>query len=167
MRNDVSKDLERFQNPTPTRPQRSPHKWLVPMYGAKVQYSPNASTAPALDKRGITCVQIIPGTFLYIARAVDPTILVALNYIGAEQASPTTDTTQKTKMLMDYAATQPDAVIQFHASNMYLHINSDAAYLVQPKSHSRAAGHFYLSKNPPSDNVCPTPPPNGPIITKC
>ena len=92
MPNYVRKALESFHNPMPTRPQHSPHKWLAPTYGAKVQYSPNASTAPKLVKRGITHVQIIAITFLYIARAVDPTILVALNTIGAEQALSTTDT---------------------------------------------------------------------------
>ena len=130
MPNSVRKALERFQHPMPTRPQHSPHKWLAPTNGAKVQYSPNASTAPSLDKRGITRVQSIAVTFLYIAHAVDPTILVALNEIGAEQALPTTDTVQKTKMLMDYVAMQPDTVIRFHASNMCIHINSNAAYLI-------------------------------------
>ena len=64
MPNAVRKSLERFQHPTPTRPQHSPHKWLAPAYGSKVQYSPNASTSPALDKRGITRMQSISGTFL-------------------------------------------------------------------------------------------------------
>ena len=137
------------------------------MYGAKLQYSPNATTEAKLDKRGITRVQSIYGTFLYIARAFDPTMIVALNKIGAEQALPTTDTVQKKKMLMDYVATQPDAIIGFHASNMCLHIDSNAAYLVQPKARSRAAGHYYLSNNPPSPNIRPTPTPNGPILTKC
>ena len=88
----VRKALELFQHPMPTLPQHSPHKWLAPTYGDKIQYSPNASTAPKLVKRGITHVKIIAITFLYIARAVDPTILVALNTIGAEQALPTTNT---------------------------------------------------------------------------
>ena len=70
----------------PPRPQHYPHKWLAPTYGAKLQYSPNSTTAPKLDKCGITCVQSIAGTFLYIARTVDPTMLVTLNKIGAEQA---------------------------------------------------------------------------------
>ena len=74
MPNSVRKSLEHSQHPVPTRPQHSPHKWLAPTYGAKVQYSPNATTAPKLDKRGITRVQIIAGTFLYIYRAVDPTM---------------------------------------------------------------------------------------------
>ena len=75
----VHKSLERFQHYMPTLLQHSPHKWLTTTYGAKVQYPPNSTTAPNLDKRGITCVQSITGTFLYISRAVDPTMLVALN----------------------------------------------------------------------------------------
>ena len=112
-------------------------------------------------------MQSIAGTFLYIARAVDPTMLVDINDIGDEQALPTTDTIQKTKMLMDYAATQTDAVIRFHVNDMCLHIDSDDAYLVQPKTCRRAAGHFYISDNPPLDNIRPAPSPNGSILTKC
>ena len=94
-------------------------------------------------------------------------MLVEINDIGDEQALPTTDTIQKTKMLMDYTATQTDAVIPFHDSDMCLHINIDATYLVQTKARSRATGHLYLSYNPPSENTRPTPSPNGPVLTKC
>ena len=132
-----------------------------------MQYSPGVTTAPKLDKRGITRVEIITGTFLYISRAVNPTMIAALNKIGAKQASPTTDTIKKTKMLMDYAAKQPDAIIRFHASDMCFHINSDAAYLVQPKTRSRATGHYYLTDNPPPPHIRPTPAPNRPILNKC
>ena len=68
---------------------------------------------------------------------------------------------------MDYAATQLGDIIWFHTRYMFLHIDSNAAYLVQSKARSRAAGHYYLINNPPSDNICPTPSPNGPILTKC
>ena len=94
-------------------------------------------------------------------------MLVTLNKIGAEQASPTTDTINKTNILMDYAATQPDAIVRFHASNMCLHIDIDAAYIVQPKARSCAVGHYYLSNNPSPPHIRPTPTPNGPILTKC
>ena len=67
---------------------------------------------------------------------------------------------------MDYAATQPDAIIRFQTSDMCLHIDSNAAYLVQPKARSRSAGYYYLSENPPPPHVRPTPTPNGPILTK-
>ena len=80
MPNSVRKYLERFQHPIPPLPQHSPYKWLATTYGAKVQYPPNATTAPKLDKRGITHMQSIAGTFLYYSRAVDPKILVALKF---------------------------------------------------------------------------------------
>ena len=60
-----------------------------------------------------------------------------------------TYTIKKMKILMNSAATQPDAIIRFHANDMCLHIDSDAACLVQPKALNRAAGHYYLSNNPP------------------
>ena len=69
-------------------------------------------------------------------------------------------------MLIDYAAIQPDAVIRLHASNMCLHINSNATYLVQPKARSHAAGHYYLSDSPPPPHIRPTPTSNVPILTK-
>ena len=86
-------------------------------------------------------MQSIAGTFLYISSTVNLTMLVALNKIGANQASHTTKTIKKTNMLMEYVAMQPDAIIWFHTSNMCLHINSDAAYLVQLKALSCAARH--------------------------
>jgi hypothetical protein len=67
-------------------------------------------------------------------------------------------------MLMDYAGTYPLAIIRYHASNMVLHIDSDAAYLVLPNARSRYAGHYYLSNHPPSKPAKPEPKPNGPII---
>ena len=72
-----------------------------------------------------------------------------------------------TKMLLDYAATYPDVTIRFHASDMILHAESDAAYLVQPEAKSWIAGYFYLSTHPPSPPLIPTPPRNGPLHIVC
>ena len=47
-------------------------------------------------------------------------------------------------MLLDYAATYPNAKIRFYASDMNLQADSDAAYLVLPLARSRYAGYFYL-----------------------
>jgi hypothetical protein len=102
------------------------------------------SKAPLLDKHGTVRIQSIRGTFLYHGRACDPCILPALNNLASEQASPTTDTTAKAGMLMDYLHTSPNAVIRYHASDMTLKITSDAAYLVQRKACSRAAVHYHL-----------------------
>ena len=92
MPNSFIKALKRFQHPVPTRPQLPPHKWLAHTYGAKVQYSPDATTTPKLEKRGITHVQSITGTFLYFSCAVVPTVLVGLKKLGSNQASSNTNT---------------------------------------------------------------------------
>jgi hypothetical protein len=63
---------------------------------------------------------------------------------------------------MDYLHTYPNAVICYHASDMILKITSDAAYLVQPKAHSRAAVHYHVGwrksdrTNGPVDVLCKT-----------
>ena len=47
---------------------------------------------------------------------------------------------------------------------MVLHVDSDAAYLVAPKSKSRVAGYYYLSDNPEIKN---NPTLNGAIQVEC
>ena len=46
---------------------------------------------------------------------------------------------------MDYANTYDKARIRFYARNMILEIDSDASYLVLPKSRSRYAGYFIIT----------------------
>jgi hypothetical protein len=53
---------------------------------------------------------------------------------------------------LDYLATHPDANICFHASDMILHIHSDASYLSVSKARNRLGGLFYLGYNPPNEN---------------
>ena len=93
-------------------------------------------------------------------------MLHALNKITTQQSKPTAHTITKCNRLLDYAATYPNAVIRYHASNMILHCETDAAYLVLPKSCGRITGHFYLSNHPPPTGM-PKPKLNGPIITVC
>ena len=65
---------------------------------------------------------------------------------------------------MDFVATHPNAYIRYYASDMVLHIDSDAAYLVAPKAKSRVAGYFYLSDHP---NITSPPQLNGAILVEC
>ena len=89
-------------------------------------------------------MQSISGNFLYYGRSVDPCILPTLNKISSEQAKPTTDTSEKCDMLMDYLHTNPNAAIRYHASDMIIKVESDAAFLVLSKSRSRAASIYHL-----------------------
>ena len=50
-------------------------------------------------------------------------------------------------MLLDYLATHSNVVLRYKASAMCLHINTDAAYIVDPGAKSCIAGYFYLGAN--------------------
>ena len=69
-------------------------------------------------------------------------------------------------MLLDYLSTYPNTKIRYTKSNVILHLDSDAAYLVAPKVRSRVAGYFncgqaYRKNIPPRTNL------NGPIHIEC
>ena len=64
------------------------------------------------------------------------------------------------KQLLDYCATQEEAIITYNASNMILAVHSDAGYCNKKNTHSRAGGHFFLS------NDEQFPPNNGAILTQ-
>lgn len=80
-------------------------------------------------------VQKVIGTFLYYGRAVNPTILAPLSAIASDQAAPTENTLKQTHQFLDYAATHPDAVLMYKASNMVLAVHSNASYLNE-KTHA-------------------------------
>jgi hypothetical protein len=103
---------------------------------------PDAS--PPLSNANIKHVKRIIGSILYYARANNLTVLMALSMIASEQAKGKQQMMAKTKQLLDYLATHPDATVRFHASNMILNIHSDASHLSKANAHSRACGHFFI-----------------------
>jgi len=109
-------------------------------------------TTANLDHTQTKRLQQIIGVLLYYGRALDLTMLVALGSLAAAQSEGTQATSKACTQLLNYAATHPEAVLQFHASDMILNIHSIASYLSETKARSRAGGYFYLSsndKNPP------------------
>jgi hypothetical protein len=154
----IARALQRFEHPVPARKQHSPHAWIKPVYGAAPQLTPAPDTSSPLPKAGIKRLQEIIGVLLFYARAVDSTMLVALSSLASAQAQGTEATALAATRLLNYAATNPNAVLRFHASDMVLHIDSDASYLSEPKSRSRAGGYHYLSNHPQPNT---TPPLNG------
>ena len=85
--------------------------------------------------------------------------------ITAQQAKGTEKTYADTLWLFNYAATHPNSTIQYTASDMVLHIHSNASYLSKPRSCSRAGGHYLLGDMHPDMSKPPTTRPclNGPI----
>jgi hypothetical protein len=168
----VQKALTRFQHPAPTRPQHSPHAWTPPSYGIAVQLTPPPDTSAPLPPADITRIKEVVGTLLYYARAIDSTMLVALGTIASAQSEGTDATILAVTQLLNYAATHPDAVLRYHASDMQLAIASDASYLTEPKARSRAGGlHYLTSRSPHPDQPpsphSPLPPINGAIHIHC
>jgi hypothetical protein len=101
----------------------------MPVYSAKTQNATKDETPPLTAKKCLS-IQKVTGSVLYYARAVDPTVLMPLNDIATEQTKATEKTQAAKNHLLDYLATHPDASIRYHASNMILHIHSDASYLL-------------------------------------
>jgi hypothetical protein len=168
----VERALQRFQHPTPTRAEHSPYHWNKPKYGAKVQYADADDTTPVLDAPEKKRVQEIIGTFLFYARAVDITMLKALGTLSTQQSKPTEATMESIVKFLNYAATHPDAELQYIASDMILWIDSDASYLSEPNARSTCAGAFFLSDSPrdpskPPQPQDPEPADNAPIHVLC
>eukprot|EP00804_Cyclotella_cryptica_P009376 CCRYP_018078-RH/>CCRYP_018078-RH protein AED:0.35 eAED:0.35 QI:0/0/0/1/0/0/2/0/435 len=143
----VKKALRQFQHPTPQTPQHAPFPAMPIKYGARTQYAKAPSTAALLDPKGKKFIQQVCGKFLFLGRAVDPTLLCPISVIASQSSKPTVETLKQTKQLLDYIATQDEAVLTYNASDMVLAIHSDASYLSEPAARSRAGGHFFLSSN--------------------
>ena len=130
----IKKLRDRLGHPDPSRPQYTPHRWTQPAYGQKTQFAPEPDLTDKLDKARTHFIQPTTGSLLYYSRAVNPTLLVALNKIATSQANPTERTKAKVQWLLDYVATYLNANIRFYKSDMILYIDSDAAYLVLPNA---------------------------------
>ena len=92
-------------------------------------------------------LQQVCGTFSYYARAVDCTMLHALNDLATRVKHRTQTTAEALNHFLDYCATHLEAVVLYQASNMILHNHSDAAYLVATGARSRAAGYTFLGND--------------------
>jgi hypothetical protein len=60
------------------------------------------------------------------------------------------------KQLLDYCATQEEAIITYNARKIILAVHSDAEFCNKKNARSRARGHFFLSndkKNPPNNGA--------------
>jgi hypothetical protein len=70
----IKEALHTFQYTPPTCPENAPHTWSPPVYGAKTQY---------IEEHHVTCIQLLAGTLLYYAGAVDPTLTLPVNILAS------------------------------------------------------------------------------------
>jgi hypothetical protein len=88
---------------------------------------------------------------LYYAWAVDLTLIMPINVFASAQSNTTEVTANKVIKLLNYCNTHPETKIRYHASDMILHIHSDASYLSENDAKSRAGGIFYMGSNNKTD----------------
>ncbi len=107
----VRQQLVRYAHPTPAKPQHCPYTPNPITYGKDNQAQTPQDDSPLLDAAGKKCIQQIVGSFLYYARAVNPTILMALLAIASQQSNPTEETNGRTHQFLNYMVAHPDAKI--------------------------------------------------------
>ena len=137
----VKAALLKFQREATNETQDALHRWNQPTYGAKTQYA-DTDKADIVDVKSTLYVQQVCGIFLYYSIAVNQTMLAALNAISASQANATRTTMGDIVWILNYAVTHPDATINYHASDMILHVASDASYICEEQACTRSGGHF-------------------------
>ena len=109
----VQDALKRFHHVQPRRKQDQPHPYLKPAYGAKMQYVTDKDALPAVLAADKKFIQEVTGTFLYYNMARDAIMLPVLRTIATQQSKPTANTMKKVKHCLDYAATDPNAIIVY------------------------------------------------------
>lgn len=137
----IRKALLRFA-PHLTHGAASPMIYTPPIYGT--QLTPHIPPARSLTSEEKLLVQQIVGVFLFYARCADPTFLPAVNDIASDMTNPTTLLLDKCNRLLAYAASYPNNETIYTASDMLLHIQSDASYLSRSNARSVAGGCFYM-----------------------
>lgn len=147
----VEKAIKRFEHQKPSKPEAAPHPFVPPNYGARQQLTEELDKTEPINKDQKQLLQEVIGTFLFYARAVDSTMLVALGTLAASQTCGTEKTMTAMVQLLNYAASNPDFEVIFWASEMQLTMESDASYLSEPKARSRVGGYLYLSNKNNAD----------------
>ena len=87
------------------------------VYGPQVEHR---DTSPPIDQLRLKRIQQIIGVFLYYARAVDESMLCALNKLASRQVNPTEELERDVDRFLQYAATYPNGKTDFLALWPYI-----------------------------------------------
>ena len=147
----IKKKLQEYTHAFKGRLQTCPYSPEPKRFGADAQAPIVTDRTAALNVKRIKRVQQIVGSILYYARAVDMTVLMALSSIAVEQTKATEKTMGRCIQLLEYLASNSEAKVRYHASDMVMNIHSDASYLSETKARSRACGHFSMGWVPKNE----------------
>ena len=91
---------------------------------------------------------------------IDPFMLSAIITIASCQAKAKQVTKYECILLMDYSASNPLSIIQYHTNYMVLYVHSDMSYLSKTCTRSHGVDNFSSYHNPSiPPNTCLTYPP--------
>jgi hypothetical protein len=130
----VANALRRFGIQPQKRRTDAPAPFTAPRYYDRRQQMATVDDTKPLGPKETKFIQEVVGVFGWYARAVDSTILCAVNKLGSRQARPTEAVLRDAIQLLHYVATWPDATTVFHPSDMQLAVQSDASYLSETDS---------------------------------
>ena len=156
--------VRKYNHSAPRRQQYCPYLPQPRQYGAAAQTPILHDESPCLNDIRKKRVQQVVGSLLYYARVVDLTMLMALSSIVQEKSKVTEGMEARVNQLLDYCALHPEATIHFYASKMILNIHSDALYLSEPNSRSRASENYFLGWMPCWGDPIRI---NGTVLTLC
>ncbi len=149
----IKKDCIRFGHTPPNKPQMQPHPHTLPTYGTTIQFAKHINQTPLATKEQQKYIQQVIGILLYYRRAVNSTLLVALSLLESAQAAPTEHTLELVKWILDYASSNPDAILTYKSSDMILAMHSNASYLSKA---THAAKPVAIFSAPPMSTIHPT-----------
>jgi hypothetical protein len=75
----IKASLYKYQHPAPVNVEHAPHKWKLPVYGAKTQYLEDEENTPFLSLKDVNHLQQLGDTLLYYTRALDLTLSILVN----------------------------------------------------------------------------------------
>ena len=153
----VQESLLKFQHVYDQSRCYAPSPYTPIHYGQKSQMTKIDNSDP-MDAKQKKLLQQVCGTFLYYARAVDCTMLHALNDLATQVNEGTQETAKALTHFLNYCAANPDSKVLYRASDMILHNHSDASFLTASRARSRAGGYTYFGNKPTNKEII-----NGPI----
>jgi hypothetical protein len=105
---------------SPSRPARSPGRYIAPIYGQKSPQLTSVDESPRLLAASVTELQAIIGTLLHCARAVGPSLLPIANEFASKQEQLTTAVMNAASRALSYCAGKPNMATTFYACGMIL-----------------------------------------------
>ena len=122
----VEKLIHKYQHTTPRILEHHPHQHNPPKYGKKIQYVESADDTPPFKKDEIKKLMEIIGSLLFLGRAINNAMLMALSDLVTSQAKCNKETQEAENDILNYCATHPNSTIIFQGRQMTLKVHSDA-----------------------------------------